>query len=501
MVDNKTHTHHNTHPQYEIVLRVVGTAKPEVQKATAKIMFSISLVSCEDCCKPSKGPIRTGVGFLDHMVDQFNSHAQIGISLQVAASTSDKSSHPISSNEADFKSHSDYINRFAALDQGELHGLVGTTLGTEFRRLLEHAYPTNGSSSYVSHFGCPLDEALVMCTLEYDPNASEGELQSYSLAPYGKFPASGRRCLGKMQTQSLESAFWTSVAKRSGLKIKLEKISGDNAHHIVESSFKAFSRALRNLLDGVDTTLQTTSTINNNKPEDASPNKSAKLDSLYGPKSANWAASIALKRSGSVSRKTKETSIEAEIQMDGGASGVSVSTGIPIVDAFYTTMLKAACMSAKIQCAGDLWIDDHHTSEDVSIAVGQVIAQALGTKAGLNRMWSASSSPVSVVMDLSNRPMLTGHGLHAVLVNSNVEVCDGLALEMWEHVLDSLVVQARMTCHIVVAPPDVSVKGEEGLRQTMQSLAQAFGEALMYCAAVDQRRAGSTASSKGTLSV
>lgn len=452
-------------------------------------MFSINLLSCEDCCKPSKGPIRTGVGFLDHMVDQFNSHAQIGITIQVSSSSDD-----ISNNEADFKSHSDYINRFAELDQGELQGLVGATLGCEFRRLVERAYPANGSSSYVSHFGCPLDEALVLCTLEYDPNASEGELKSYALAPYGKFPASGRRHLGQMQIDSLESGFWTLLAEKSGLKIKLEKVSGDNAHHIVESSFKAFSRALRNLLDGVNTTLQ--ADLNRDEPK----SKKAKLDDIYGPKSTNAAASIALERMGSVSRKTKETSIEAEIQMDGGKAGISISTGIPIVDAFYTTMFKAACMSANIQCTGDLWIDDHHTSEDVSIAVGQVISQALGTKAGLNRMWSASSSTVSVIMDLSNRPMLTTHGLSQVLIASDVESCDGLALEMWEHILDSLVVQAKMTCHIIVSH-SASDKGEDLLRKTMQSLARAFGKTFMYCASVDQRRSGSTASSKGTLSV
>ena len=450
-------------------------------------MFTIDLISCEDGCKPSKGPIRTGVGFLDHMVDQLNSHAQIGISLQVASGS-------ISSNEADFKSHDEYINRFAAMDQSAIQSVVGTSLGNEFKGLLEKAYPKNGAAAYISNFACPLDEALVMCTLEYSPEAQSGDLKSFNLAPYGKFPATGRRLIGRMQTQSLESAFWTSLAKSSGLTIELKKISGDNAHHIVESSFKAFSRALRNLIDGVNTTLQTQSTVQGEA-------KNAKLADLYGPKSANWEASVALQRRGSVSRKTKETSIEAEIKMDGGVSGVSVSTGIPIIDAFYTTMFKAACMSAKIECTGDLWIDDHHTSEDVSIAIGQVITQCLGTKAGLNRMWSASASSVSVIMDLSNRPMLTTHGLTEVLAGSGVEECDGLALEMWEHVLDSLVVQARMTCHIAVASTSSIGSGQDRVRETMQSVAQAFGEALMYCSAVDKRRAGSTASSKGTLSV
>lgn len=462
-------------------------------------LFDIRLISCEDGCKPNKGPIRTGVGFLDHMLDQFNSHAQIGITLQIV-SNSNESKY---SKEEFLTCHDDaFINRFAALDQGELQSIAGAAIGTEFRRLLENVYSTSANvqdssaqTTYESHFGCPLDEALVFCTLEFDPKQKQGSLQSYDLAPYGKFPAvTGRRKLGQMQTSSLESAFWTSLAKTSGLNIQLDKFSGDNAHHIVESSFKAFSRALRNLLDGVDTTLLTI-------PYDNIRAKNGKLDKLYGPESSNWQASVALARRGSVSRKTKETSIEAEITMDGGATGVSVSTGIPILDALYTTMFRAACVSAKIVCEGDLWIDDHHTSEDVSIAIGQVIAQALGTKAGLNRMWSASSSGVSVIVDLSNRPMLTTHNLKEILVASNLEVCDGLALEMWEHVLDSLVVQARMTCHIVVAASSTLIQGEALVRDITQNLAQALGEALMYCASVDQRRAGSTASSKGTLSV
>ena len=450
--------------------------------------LSVGWISCEDCRKPTQ-PIRTGVGFLDHMVDQFNSHAQIGIALQIV-------NELISSKEEDFTSHDEFINRFASLDQAQLQTLVGKTIGAAFGRLLEHAHAANdGSTTRVSHFACPLDEALVICKLSYDPNTkANGSVKSFNLAPYGKFPATGRRLLGRMQTHCLESAFWPSLAEASGLVIQLEKISGDNAHHIVESSFKAFSRALRNLLDGVDTTLRTA------KDDDTtSTTSSSETVSLYAPESRNWAASVALKRKGSVSRKTKETSIEAEILMDGGASGVSVRTGIPIIDSFYTTMFKAACISSKIECSGDLWIDDHHTSEDVSIAVGQVIAQSLGSKAGLNRMWSASSSGVSVILDLSNRPMLTTHGLQEVLVGSGEEECDGLALEMWEHVLDSLVVQARMTCHILVV--NVTGEGKDVVRETMTSVAKALGESLMYCAAVDQRRAGATASSKGTLSV
>jgi imidazoleglycerol-phosphate dehydratase len=469
--------------------------------------FRVSYISCSDCAKANR-PIRTGVGFLDHMVDQFNSHAQIGIALQIVqgGGCEDESSSEVAVStdavaDSSSTSHDDaFINRFATFDQKALQTLVGAVIGQEFRQLLEKAMAaTTTTSSRTSHFACPLDEALVLCRLEHDPHqTSEGSVTSYNLAPYGKFPATriGRQWLGKMQTVYLESAFWSAMAKASGLRIELEKISGDNAHHIVESSFKAFARALRNLLDGVDTTLSRTPTNSIQDPV------SAKSDivKLYNPQSDNWRASVALQRCGSVSRKTKETSIEAQVKMDGGETGVTVSTGIPIIDKFYTTVFQTAHMSANIQCKGDLWIDDHHTSEDVSIAIGQVISQCLGSKAGLNRMWAASSGPVSVIVDLSNRPMLTAHGLQDVLIGSNVEDCDGLALEMWEHVLDSLVVQARMTCHIVVNPSTVT-EGKDVVRDVMAGVAQAFGESLMYCAFVDQRRAGATASSKGTLSV
>ena len=92
-------------------------------------------------------------------------------------------------------------------------------------------------------------------------------------------------------------------------------------------------------------------------------------------------------------RSTKETSILVHLLLNGLAKGpedsIVVNTGIDTIDQFVSILAREARMSVEVKCNGDLYVDDHHTSEDVSIALGQVLNTALGTKAGLNRMWCA----------------------------------------------------------------------------------------------------------------
>ena len=248
----------------------------------------------------------------------------------------------------------------------------------------------------------------------------------------------------------------------------------------MESSFKAFSRALRVFLDP---------------------------SGIWDPKSPNDLVGVGLKREGKVERTTKETSISVHVLLNGSSEETSVDTGTPFLDQFYTTLAKEADMTLKIKCKGDLWVDDHHTAEDVSIAIGQCLTQALGTKAGLNRMWLAKATlgtaSVEVTMDLSNRPYFE-HNLHETLgtqeyVDGNSETADNaklLSCEMLEHCLDSLVMNSRMTVHIVQKE-----ESSASVEDVALCTAMAFGRALRVCAMVDQRRAGTTASSKGTLSV
>jgi imidazoleglycerol-phosphate dehydratase len=505
-------------------------------------------------------PPSTGIGFLDHMLEQLYSHAQIGIDLQiqntiisttsvVPTTTTTTTVHPSTTTTTtpggdgmDPHNHSDSSqkNRYAHLvDQTEFLALIGTAVGTALTTLQQEKWNESNSSSSsrsssdrnsrrTSTFACPLDEALTICILEQQMNGSnsrssssanttttttdmvEGRLVSYTLPPYGIYPKpTGRTCIGTLQTKAIES-FWIHLAKSMpNLTIQLIKVRGINAHHIVESSFKAFARAIRNLFDGIDTVVH-----GMNGPDDAS---SSLLQSMYGPTSINYITSMNLHRKASIVRTTKETSIRTDIQFDGGQTGIQIHTGIVTLDQFLYEMARMANISLHVTCQGDLWIDEHHTAEDVAISIGQVMYEALGTKAGLNRMWYASSNVVvdddnnvdhdddddnshhkiHVTMDLSNRPCFT-HNLHSL---ETVEMIGDLTCEMLEHVLDSIVINARMTVHIVE-----EVTGQQRhedvvvVHNVMMATARAFGQALNYCSLVDIRRAGTTASSKGTLS-
>lgn len=485
--------------------------------------------------RPPLVPISTGIGYLDHMLDQFYSHAQIGLSLQIDNEEKDAAAHNDDNDDATKERL--FKNRHANnkdTNQIELLSRVGALVGRAIAPLLLSSQVSVGA---VSEFACPLDEALTNCRLvflerpETSPNTTitvsgmnsdgGGALEVYTMSPYGVFPKStGRTRIGQLETRALQS-FWTSLARHSGLGVRLEKIRGDNAHHIVESSFKAFCRALRNLLDGVDTNEadcdgNTTKTEQEDAIGAAAKAASPKTNisaQLYGSESQNYIDSIALHRTAVVTRKTKETSIAVSVQWDGGTQGVQILTGIATLDRFWVEMATAAQhLSLGIQCEGDLWIDEHHTAEDVAIAVGQVLNESWGTKAGLTRMWCATASvesaTVRVVMDLSNRPCMT-HNFHAVL--EAVEYIGDLTTEMFLHVLESLVVNARMTVHIVSVDETGSMGTRENghtdnvdakhLLNIVVATARAFGQALKYCSMIDTRRAGTTASSKGTLSV
>jgi len=434
--------------------------------------FTLSDVACLDTAK-SPHPISTGIGFFDHMIDQLNSHAQIGVSVTVSKDGSD-----VKKNDHSFE----VVNRHADEDQGEIMGAVGAALGKELKAL---RYP---EGERTSRFCCPLDEALVECILtkKASNDDSEGKLVKFTLPPYGIYPANkGRAKIGTMKTQYVET-FFSNLAQTSGIDISLNKIRGDNGHHVVESAFKAFSRAMRNLIDGTNT---------NNY-------SSAEFEEMWGVKSQSYTSSLELCREGKLERSTKETSILVHILLNGHAKGpddsIKVDTGIKTMDQFMSILAKESMMSVEGKCNGDLYVDDHHTSEDVSIALGQVLNIAFGTKAGLNRMWCAEGiygdAEVEVTMDLSNRPCIT-HNLSLSSNPNEEEYAGDLSVEMLDHVIESLVMNSRSTVHIL------EKKVGKTVLETALATAVAYGKALRMCAAVDPRRAGKTASSKGTLSV
>ena len=115
------------------------------------------------------------------------------------------------------------------------------------------------------------------------------------------------------------------------------------------------------------------------------------------------------RRAARVSRATKETSIEVSVDLD-GTGATDVATGLPFFDHMLAQLGRHGGIDLTVAADGDLEVDAHHTVEDVGIALGGVVAEALGDKAGVRRFASVAlpldEALVEVALDLSGRPYL-----------------------------------------------------------------------------------------------
>ncbi|MDU3132732.1 MAG: imidazoleglycerol-phosphate dehydratase HisB, partial [Bradyrhizobium sp.] len=114
-------------------------------------------------------------------------------------------------------------------------------------------------------------------------------------------------------------------------------------------------------------------------------------------------------RSATIKRKTKETDIEVAVNLD-GTGVVNIATGIGFFDHMLDLLARHSRIDMTVKAVGDLHIDFHHTTEDVGIALGQAVRQALGDMAGITRYASIhmpmDETLTRVVIDVSGRPML-----------------------------------------------------------------------------------------------
>jgi imidazoleglycerol-phosphate dehydratase len=114
-------------------------------------------------------------------------------------------------------------------------------------------------------------------------------------------------------------------------------------------------------------------------------------------------------RTGAIKRETKETSIDVSLTLDGSGQS-SASTGLPFFDHMVAQLGKHGGFDLTVVAKGDLEVDSHHTIEDVGIALGEALRQALGDKAGVRRFASIAmpldEALVEVALDLSGRPFL-----------------------------------------------------------------------------------------------
>jgi imidazoleglycerol-phosphate dehydratase len=149
-----------------------------------------------------------------------------------------------------------------------------------------------------------------------------------------------------------------------------------------------------------------------------------------------------------VTRKTSETSISVSIDLKPNTQVISIKTGIGFLDHMLTALAKHAHWSLELECQGDLYIDDHHTCEDVALALGSAFKDALGEPKGIRRFGYAyaplDEALSRAVIDISGRP-------HASIdLGLKRERLGEMSCEMIPHVFESFASTAGVTLHVDV---------------------------------------------------
>ncbi|KAI3469573.1 hypothetical protein Pfo_026236 [Paulownia fortunei] len=150
-------------------------------------------------------------------------------------------------------------------------------------------------------------------------------------------------------------------------------------------------------------------------------------------------------RTGEVKRITKETNVYVKLNLDGNAVAEN-NTGIPFLDHMLDQLASHGLFDVHVKATGDIHIDDHHTNEDVALAIGTALLQALGDRTGINRFGDFSApldeALVHVSLDLSGRPHLS---YDLCFQTERVGTYD---TQLVEHFFQSLVNTSGMTLHI-----------------------------------------------------
>ena len=156
-------------------------------------------------------------------------------------------------------------------------------------------------------------------------------------------------------------------------------------------------------------------------------------------------------RTASISRTTSESSIELSLDLDGTGTS-SISTSVPFFDHLLTAFSKHSLVDLTVTATGDTHIDVHHTVEDVGIALGTAIRQALGDKAGISRFGDAlvplDEALVQAVVDVSGRPYLVHTGEPAGFEHHLIG--GHFTGSMLRHVFEAITFNAGLTVHITV---------------------------------------------------
>ena len=194
-------------------------------------------------------------------------------------------------------------------------------------------------------------------------------------------------------------------------------------------------------------------------------------------------------RQGSIARNTTETSIAVTVDLD-GSGRYSVSTGVGFLDHMLEQLSRHSLMDLTVEAKGDLHIDAHHTTEDVGIAIGQAVSQALGERKGIRRYGSAyvpmDEALTRVALDLSNRPYLIWK------VAFGRDKLGTMDTELFKEWFQAFAQAAGATLHVE------NLYGDND-HHIVESCFKALARALRDAIEIDPRKADAVPSTKGTL--
>src|ERR1700748_1262350 len=194
-------------------------------------------------------------------------------------------------------------------------------------------------------------------------------------------------------------------------------------------------------------------------------------------------------RTGKVKRTTKETDIDVSVDLDGKGTS-SIDTGIGFLDHMLDLLARHSRIDITAKAKGDLHIDQHHTTEDVGIALGTAVKQALGDMKGITRYADVhvpmDEALTRAALDISGRPFLV---FKAEFVRDKVGTFDTELVQEW---FQAFAMNAGVTLHVA------TLYGTND-HHIAESCFKGLARALRAAVAIDARAAGEVPSTKGRL--
>ena len=194
-------------------------------------------------------------------------------------------------------------------------------------------------------------------------------------------------------------------------------------------------------------------------------------------------------RKGLIKRATKETEVEVELDLDGRGSS-SISTGIGFLDHMLELLARHSRMDLAVRAKGDLHVDHHHTTEDVGIAFGQAVKQALGDMKGIARYADVhvpmDETLTRVALDISGRPVLV---FKSEFVRDKVGSFDTELVREW---FQAFAMNSGLTLHVT------TLYGSND-HHIAESCFKGLARALRAAVAIDPHAANEIPSTKGSL--